>query len=59
MPQVLYSPKGLGQFLSGVIMFEETLYQSTEDGIPFVDVLKNEGILPGIKVDKVSSSFPH
>lgn len=32
-------------------MFEETLYQSTRDGRPFVDVLKAQGILPGIKVD--------
>jgi fructose-bisphosphate aldolase class I len=32
-------------------MFEETLYQSTADGRPFVDVLKAQGILPGIKVD--------
>lgn len=42
---------GLGQYISGCIMFEETLYQSTRDGRPFVDVLKAQGILPGIKVD--------
>lgn len=32
-------------------MFEETLYQSTADGKPFVDVLRDQGIVPGIKVD--------
>lgn len=32
-------------------MFEETLYQDAADGKPFVDVLKGQGILPGIKVD--------
>ena len=32
-------------------MFDETLFQSTRDGIPFVDILKREGIVPGIKVD--------
>ncbi len=32
-------------------MFEETLYQSTADGKPFVDVLNEQGIIPGIKVD--------
>jgi fructose-bisphosphate aldolase, class I len=32
-------------------MFEETLYQDAADGKPFVDVLKAQGILPGIKVD--------
>ncbi len=32
-------------------MFEETLYQSAAGGKPFVDVLKEQGIIPGIKVD--------
>lgn len=32
-------------------MFEETLYQSSADGTPFVDILKKQGIVPGIKVD--------
>ena len=32
-------------------MFEETLYQSCADGTPFVDALKKQGIVPGIKVD--------
>lgn len=32
-------------------MFEETLYQSCADGKPFVDVLRDQGIMPGIKVD--------
>lgn len=38
--------------ISGVILFHETLYQKTEDGKPFVDILKEKGIIPGIKVDK-------
>jgi len=38
--------------ISGVIMFEETLFQKAEDGTPFVDVLKSKGVVPGIKVDK-------
>ena len=36
---------------AGCIMFEETLYQSTAAGKPFVDVLREQGIIPGIKVD--------
>ena len=36
--------------ISGVILFEETLYQKAEDGTPFVDLLKERGIIPGIKV---------
>lgn len=44
---------GLGEYISGAILFEETLYQSTTDGKKFVDCLKDENIVPGIKVDKV------
>lgn len=49
--ELLYSAPGLGQYISGAIMFEETLYQSGADGKPFVDTLREQGILPGIKVD--------
>lgn len=38
--------------ISGVILFHETLYQKTDDGTPFVKILKDNGIIPGIKVDK-------
>ena len=41
---------GIEQFISGVILFEETLYQKTDDGTPFVDILKSKGIIPGLKV---------
>ncbi|XP_030375822.1 fructose-bisphosphate aldolase-like [Scaptodrosophila lebanonensis] len=41
----------LGDSISGVILFHETLYQKTDDGKKFVDVLKDQGIIPGIKVD--------
>ena len=49
--QLLYTAPGLGQYISGCIMFEETLYQSTREGKQFVEVLSEEGITPGIKVD--------
>ena len=49
--EVLYTADGLGQYISACIMFEETLYQSAAGGKPFVDVLKEQGIIPGIKVD--------
>ncbi|CAJ0599299.1 unnamed protein product [Cylicocyclus nassatus] len=42
----------LGKHISGVIMFHETFYQKADDGTRFVDVLKKQGIIPGIKVDK-------
>lgn len=40
------------KFISGVILFEETLYQKTKQGVDFVDLLNKHGIVPGIKVDK-------
>merc|ERR1712174_91392 len=51
--QLLVTTPGLGEYISGAIMFEETLYQSTKDGSKtFVDCLKEQNIVPGIKVDK-------
>ncbi|KAG9448467.1 hypothetical protein H6P81_008432 [Aristolochia fimbriata] len=50
--ELLFCAPGALQYLSGVILFEETLYQKTASGKPFVDVLKEGGVLPGIKVDK-------
>lgn len=52
---LLVTAPGLGNYISGAILFEETLYQSTPDGRKIVDVLCEQGIVPGIKVDKVSS----
>ena len=52
--QLLVSAPGLGQYISGAILFEETLYQNTTDGKKMVDILQENGIIPGIKVDKVS-----
>ncbi|KAJ8492234.1 hypothetical protein OPV22_013955 [Ensete ventricosum] len=49
---LLVSAPGLGQYISGAILFEETLYQSTTDGKKMVDVLIQQNIMPGIKVDK-------
>jgi fructose-bisphosphate aldolase, class I len=43
----------LGQYLGGVIFYDETLFQKTKDGRRFVDVVRDAGILVGIKVDKV------
>jgi len=43
---------GLGEYISGAILFDETIRQSTPDGKRLVDVMNDAGILPGIKVDK-------
>jgi fructose-bisphosphate aldolase class I len=50
--ELLFTSQGWGEYCSGVILYEETLYQKTEDGTPFVEVLKKNGVIPGIKVDK-------
>ena len=42
---------GLGEFISGAILFDETIRQSKKDGTPFVKLLTEAGIVPGIKVD--------
>ncbi|GJM87893.1 hypothetical protein PR202_ga03892 [Eleusine coracana subsp. coracana] len=49
---LLVTAPGLGQYVSGAILFEETLYQSAVDGRKIVDILAEQGIVPGIKVDK-------
>lgn len=46
------SAPGIEAYLSGVILFEETMRQAGNDGIPFPDALARRGILPGIKVDQ-------
>jgi len=48
---MLFSAKGVGDHISGVILYDETLRQKAADGTPFSAVLAGLGILPGIKVD--------
>ena len=49
---ILFNTQGLGKYISGAILFEETLYQNHLDGDAMIDKLNNLGIIPGIKVDK-------
>lgn len=49
--EMLFTTPSIGNFLSGVILFDETIRQSTKDGTPFVKVLQDTGIIPGIKLD--------
>lgn len=49
---LLFSTKGVGKYISGAILFEETLYQKSPEGVPMVELMAAEGIIPGIKVDK-------
>jgi fructose-bisphosphate aldolase, class I len=50
--ELLFTTPGLGEFISGVILFDETIRRKAADGRPLVDVLPRQGIIPGIKVDK-------
>src|SRR5437879_1358735 len=50
--EILFTTNGAGEFISGVILFDETVRQKTRDGRTFVEALEQQGIIPGIKVDK-------
>ena len=50
--EILFTTKGIEKNVGGIILFDETLRQSTQDGIPFAQLLSSRGIIPGIKVDK-------
>ncbi len=49
---MLFTTPGMEDFVSSVILFEETLYQKSSDGTPFSKLLADKGVIPGIKVDK-------
>jgi len=50
--ELLFTTPNLNDYVNGVILFEETLNQSTKEGVPFAKYLMDQGIVPGIKVDK-------
>jgi fructose-bisphosphate aldolase, class I len=50
--EMLFSTPGLGEYVSGVILFDETIRQKTSKGKRMVDLLRDNGMMPGIKVDK-------
>lgn len=56
--EMLFTTEGIGEFLSGVILFDETIRQEASDGRPLARVLQDNGVIPGIKVDKSTVSMP-
>lgn len=59
--EMIVTTPGLGECISGAILYDETIRQSTRGGVPFVEVLKQANIIPGIKVDggtKDHAGFP-
>src|SRR5215213_10531410 len=50
--ELLFTTEGMEEYISGVILFDETIRQSGADGTPFPELLDSKGVVPGIKVDK-------
>jgi fructose-bisphosphate aldolase class I len=60
--ELLFTTADVAQWISGVILYDETIHQKTQSGVPFPDYLSKLGILPGIKVDtgaKPLAGFPN
>ncbi len=49
---LLFTTPGVGNHISGVILFDETIRQNAADGTPLVEIIQDAGMIPGIKVDK-------
>jgi fructose-bisphosphate aldolase class I len=59
--EMLFTTPGASEFISGVILYDETIRQKTKDGVPFPAYLSKQGMIPGIKVDtgaKPLAGFP-
>jgi fructose-bisphosphate aldolase class I len=56
--ELLFTTHGLGEFISGVILFDETIRQKTSSGALMPELLAAQGIIPGIKVDKGTVALP-
>src|SRR5271165_4201651 len=59
--EMLFTTPGVSEFVSGVILYDETVRQKTKDGQPFAGYLSEHGMIPGIKVDtgaKPLAGFP-
>jgi fructose-bisphosphate aldolase class I len=56
--ELLFTAPDIGKYISGVILFDETLRQSAADGTPFAQLLDAAGVVPGIKVDKGVQPLP-
>src|SRR5262249_39489908 len=49
--EMLFTAKNVGNYISGVILYDETIRQDAADGTPLVKLLESQGVIPGIKVD--------
>ncbi len=55
--ELIITTPSLNQFISGLILYEETILQSKEDGTPFLEVIQDTGMIPGIKLDTGAKDF--
>ncbi len=53
------SNEAMSKYISGVILYDETIWQKAKDGTPLVDVIKKAGAIPGIKVDEGTKPLPN
>ena len=52
--EMLLTTNGIEDYISGVILYDETIKQEGSNGVPLVKLIQDKGIIPGIKVDKLS-----
>ena len=57
--EMLFTTRGAEEYISGVILFDETIRQKSSDGTPFPELLASKGIIPGIKVDTGAKPLAH
>src|SRR6476620_12563305 len=57
--ELLFTTPGVEEFISGVILFDETIRQKGHDGTSFPELLESKGVIPGIKVDKGAKALAH
>lgn len=57
--QMLFTTPGIEEYISGIILYDETIRQKTTDGIEIPKLLESKGIIPGIKVDKGAWRLPN
>src|SRR5262249_28304887 len=56
---LLFTTPGVEEYISGVILFDETIRQNAVDGTPFPELLASKGVIPGIKVDQGAKPLAH
>lgn len=56
--EMFFATEGAAEYISGVILYDETIRQKAADGTPFVKMLQSKGIIPGIKVDMGPKDLP-